>query len=86
MLLYELGLTWGIFQVPVIALFTKYDQFRRDIKIRLMDEGRDHKMYFDAEVDSVFQQVYLAELSGPPPFIRLGSEDSDFVSGKPIFY
>ena len=85
MLLYELGLTRGIFQVPVIALFTKYDQFKRDMKMRLEDQGRDSEMYFDAEVESVFQEYYLAALSGPPPFIRLESEDSDFVSDKPIF-
>ena len=88
MLLYELGLTWGFSQVPVIALFTKYDQFRRNIKMRLEDEGRDPKIYLDAKVESVFQEYYLAALSGrcgPPPFIRLESEDSDFVSDKPIF-
>ena len=28
-------------QVPVIAVFTKYDQFKRDMKIKLEDQYRD---------------------------------------------
>ena len=64
-----------IFQVPVIAVFTKYDQFKRDIKMKLEDEGRDPETHFDAEVKSVFDQYYLGSLSGPPAFVRLESED-----------
>ena len=64
-----------IFQVPVIAVFTKYDQFKRDIKMKLEDEGRDPETHIDAEVKSVFDQYYLGSLSGPPAFVRLESED-----------
>jgi len=64
-----------IFQVPVIAVFTKYDQFKHDIKMKLEDEGHDPRTHFDAKVESVFNQYYLASLSGPPPFVRLESED-----------
>jgi hypothetical protein len=64
-----------IFQVPVIAVFTKYDQFKRDIKMKLEDEGRDTETHFDSEVKSVFDRYYLGSLSGPPPFVRLESED-----------
>ena len=64
-----------IFQVPVIAVFTKYDQFKRDIKMKLEDEGRDPGTHFDTEVESVFNQYYLASLSGPPPLVRLESEN-----------
>ena len=63
-----------IFQVPVIAVFTKYDQFKRDIKMKLQDEGSDQGIDLDTEVESVFNQYYLASLSGPPPFVRLESE------------
>jgi hypothetical protein len=67
------------FQVPVIAVFTKYDQFRRDIKMKLEDqlEGRGTEIDLNAEVESKFSQHYLASLNGPPPFIRLESEDHD---------
>jgi len=64
-----------IFQVPVIAVFTKYDQFKCDIKMKLEDEGRDPGTDFDTEVEHVFNEYYLASLSGPPPFVRLESED-----------
>jgi hypothetical protein len=63
------------FQVPVIAVFTKYDQFKRNIKMKLEDEGRDPETNLDAEVENIFKQHYLASLNGPPPFIRLESED-----------
>ena len=70
------------FQVPVIAVFTKYDQFKRNIKMKLEDEGRDPGMNVDAEVENIFKQHYLASLNGPqtPPFIRLESEDHGFAN------
>ena len=75
MQLFKLGLTWEIFQVPVIALFTKYDQFKRDIKMKLEDEPDHPETDIDAEVKRVFEQHYLARLSGPPPFMCLESEN-----------
>ena len=66
------------FQVPVIAVFTKYDQFRRDIKMKLQDqhEGHDPEIgHLDAEVESEFSQHYLVSLNGHPQFVRLESED-----------
>ena len=69
------------FQVPVIAVFTKQDQFKREIKMKLEDqlEDRDGDVpaLHDAEVERIFNQHYLARLThltGPPPFIRLESE------------
>jgi hypothetical protein len=45
-------------QVPVIAVFTKYDQFKRDTKMKLQDEGRDPEiMDLDAEVENVFNCI-----------------------------
>jgi len=64
-----------IFQVPVIAVFTKYDQFKRDIKMKLWDEGRDPATDLDTEVENAFNQCYLASLGGHPPFVRLESKD-----------
>ena len=64
-----------IFQVPVIAVFTKYDQFKLDIKMKLEDDGRDPETHFDAEVKNVFDRYYLGGLSGSPPFVRLEGED-----------
>jgi len=58
--------------VPVIAVFTKYDQFRRNIGIKLEDQHRDPSL-LDAEVENVFNEHYMAGLTGPPspPFVRL---------------
>ena len=63
------------FQVPVIAVFTKFDQFKRDVKMMLEDEGFDWETHFDTKVENVFHQHYLGRLSGRPPFVRLESED-----------
>ena len=70
-----------IFQVPVIAVFTKYDQFKRDMKMKLEDEGSVPETHFAAEVESLFARYYLDNLSGLPPFVRLESEDffSQFI-------
>jgi hypothetical protein len=69
----ELGLTWGIFQVPVIAVFTKYDQFRLDLRMELEDENR-HSALAGAEMERILNEHYLASLNGPPPFVCLESE------------
>jgi hypothetical protein len=74
---YELVLTRETFQVPVIAVFTKYDQFRREIRMKLEDQRRDPGTELDAVIESIFNQHFLASLMGPPPFIRLESEGFD---------
>ena len=68
------------FPVPVIAVFTKYDQFKRNVKMNLEDKGRDPKIDLDAEAEKIFEEHYLAGLSGPPPFVRLESEDHGAVN------
>jgi hypothetical protein len=73
--LYEPELTWGLFQVPVIAVFTKYDQFRRDIVMEFEDEDRDPGTVLDSDVHSRFTERYLANFTNDPPFICLESED-----------
>ena len=62
------------FQVPVIAVFTKYDQFKRNIKMTLEDKGCTLQTHLDIEVESVFNDHYLAHLGGTAPFVRLESE------------
>jgi hypothetical protein len=66
----------------VIAVFTKYDQFRRNVKMKLEDQGRDPAP-FDADVERIFNKYYLANLRGSPPFVRLESED--FVNPLTFF-
>jgi len=72
---YEMRLTKGTFQVPVIAVFTKFDQFKRDIRMKLEDEGRNPGTNLNEEVESIFRQHYQASLGGTLLFVRVESED-----------
>jgi hypothetical protein len=68
----------------VIAVFTKYDQFRREVRMKLEDQQRDPETDLDGEMESIFKQYYLVSPQGPPPFIRLESED--FVDQLDMHY
>jgi hypothetical protein len=67
------GLTFRIPQVPVIAVFTKFDQFKREVRMKLEDRHGDPAL-LDKEVERIFNEHYLALLDGYPPFVRLESE------------
>jgi hypothetical protein len=71
----DLGFTKGFFQVPVIAVFTKYDQFRLDVAMKLEDQGLDASpARLNAEMDTIFEEHYLANLRPSAPYVRLESE------------
>jgi hypothetical protein len=73
---YERGSTYiRSFSVPVIAVFTKYDQFKFETKMRLEDEGRLEETSLSEELERRFHRSYLAKLEGSPPFVCLESED-----------
>jgi hypothetical protein len=61
----------------VIAVFTKYDQFRREVRMKLEDHGRDidDPEILNAEMERIFNEVFLANLKESPPIVRLESED-----------
>jgi hypothetical protein len=63
-------------QVPVIAVFTKYDQFRRDVRMKLEDQDRDSDdpTALNAEVERIYKEEFLAHLKGSSPVVRLESE------------
>jgi hypothetical protein len=68
----------GISLVPVIAVFTKYDQFRREMIFRLEDEGLDistDPALLNAKVERIFNEHYLAKLIGSAPVVCLESEN-----------
>jgi hypothetical protein len=64
----------------VIAVFTKYDQFRRETMMKLEDQSRDPAL-LDDEMEGIFSKHFLANLNGSPPFVHL--ESGDFVN-QPI--
>ena len=68
----------GISLVPVIAVFTKYDQFRRETIFSLEDQGFDARTdlaRLNAEMERTFKEQYLAKLTGSVPVVRLESEE-----------
>ena len=66
----------------MIAVFTKFDQFKRDVKMKMEDVGRDPETNLNEEVDSVFREHYQAKLGETPLFVRLESEDSFYLSNS----
>jgi hypothetical protein len=71
----DLAFTKGFFQVPVIAEFTKYEQFRFDVKMKLEDRGLDPSPTpLIAEMERIFECHHLANLRESPPYVCLESE------------
>ncbi|KAH9027390.1 hypothetical protein EDB85DRAFT_112960 [Lactarius pseudohatsudake] len=58
------------FQVPIIVVFTKYDQFQRNVKINLEDQGNPDDNISDA-VEKQFREHYLDPLGDGVRFVRL---------------
>ena len=62
------------FQVPVIAVFTKYDQFKFNVEMDMLD---DPDKYPDNDVSQVaeklFQEHYLHPLGDDVKYVRLES-------------
>ncbi|KAH8989349.1 hypothetical protein EDB86DRAFT_3197490, partial [Lactarius hatsudake] len=56
--------------VPVIVVFTKYDQFRRNVQIHVEDFGSPDDNVLDVE-DNQFQEHYLRPLGDDITFVRL---------------
>ena len=63
------------FQVPVIAVFTKYDQFLHNVKMDVLD---DPDKYVNKSVSEVakeqFEEHYLCPLGDDVGYVRLESE------------
>ena len=62
------------FEVPVIVVFTKYDQFLRNVEMHLLDYANE---YPDSNVSVVaekqFQEHYLHPLGEDVRYVRLES-------------
>jgi len=71
---HELELMGNIL-VPVIAVFTKYEQFKFNIRMKLEDEDHpDWKTEAPREAEKVFQQHYRRDPEEMPHFVCLESE------------
>jgi hypothetical protein len=60
----------------VIAVFTKRDQFRREVKMKLEDQygGEVDQALVDREMEEIFDKYYLAKLGEAARFVCLESE------------
>ncbi|KAH8991772.1 hypothetical protein EDB86DRAFT_2806429 [Lactarius hatsudake] len=56
--------------VPVIAVFTKYDQFRRNVRMHVQDFGSPDDDVLDVE-EKQFQEHYVSPLGDDVRFVRL---------------
>ena len=69
----------NIFPVPIIALFTKYDQFKLNVRMKLEDDGDDHaRRNAASEAEILFQTKYLCPLQENLRFLRLEREILEF--------
>jgi hypothetical protein len=60
--------------VPIIAVFTKYDQFKFNVEMMLEDEGDDSLPgVIEEKAKELFQAEYLGMISGQPRYITLES-------------
>jgi len=65
------------FKVPIIAVFTKYDQFKLDVEMELEDaKGGEGVLaqWVETEAERLFNVEYLGTVGGMPPYVRLQSE------------
>jgi hypothetical protein len=61
--------------VPVIAVFTKYDQFKHNVEMMLEDVGHpDPISHAGIKAEEMFQMHYVEELGGTSNCIRLESK------------
>ena len=61
----------------MIAVFTKYDQFRRDVKMKLASRSMGKASVKDVkeEAERIFQEQYLNVIKGSSPrYVRLESK------------
>ena len=62
------------FEVPVIVLFTQYDQFIRNVKMDVLDYPDRYANRSVSEVaNEKFQEHYLQPLGDDVRYVRLGS-------------
>ena len=67
--------TQHFFQVPVIAVFTKYDQFLRNVEIDVLDHPDKFLHRRVSEVaNEQFQEHYLHPLGEDVEYVQLESE------------
>ena len=63
------------FEVPVIVVFTKYDQFLRNVKMDVLDDPEGYPDRNVSEVaEELFQEHYVCPLGDDVGYVRLESK------------
>lgn len=63
------------FEVPVIVVFTKYDQFLLNVEMHIADFPEKHSAYsnLSEEAEKIFKKHYLDPLGNDVRYVRLES-------------
>ena len=72
------------FEVPVILVFTKYDQFLRNVKMDVMDLCPDRSVSEVAK--ERLQEHYLHPLGEDIRYVKLESELQDICQGHTLMF
>ena len=59
------------FEVPIIALFTKYDQFLFNVEMDVLDDPDKYPGEVSEEAEKQFQEHYLRPLGEKARYVRL---------------
>ena len=74
-------------EVPIIVVFTKYDQFLRNVRMDVLD---DPDLYGNKSVSEVakerFQEHYVHPLDGDIKYVQLGSELRVICQGHMLMF
>ncbi|KAJ7897569.1 hypothetical protein B0H14DRAFT_2332481 [Mycena olivaceomarginata] len=62
-------------QVPIIAVFTKFEAFRHNIQLDLEDDDERQQVNPQDECERIFKAEYLGRLGKGPKFVRLEGMD-----------
>ena len=75
------------FEVPIIVVFTKHDQFLRNVK---MDVSDDADLYLGKSVSEVakerFEEHYVHPLGGDVKYVQLESELQVICEGHMLMF
>ena len=69
------------FEVPVIALFTKYDQFLFNVEMDVFDDPDKYSDSISEEAEKRFQEHYLRPLGNDARYVRLESGVRTYILG-----
>ena len=71
------------FEVPIIVVFTKYDQFLYNVEMDVLDDPEEYSDRSISEVaEQVFQEHYLCSLGKDIGYVRLESELQVICQGQ----